>query len=325
MSLPLDKTLKIGVSTMYRRTEPAVGPGFPRIDEMVEVVSQVDRLGFNSFWVGDHISMEIPFLDPFQQLAQAAVISRRLTFGVGVYLLPLRHPAPVAKQAATMDLLTEGRFIFGVGVGGEFPKEYEACRCADQRARRAARREHRGAAQAVDRQSGDTRGALLPLQGRQDGAGPAATGRPAGLVRWTSGRRVESGRSHRRRLDLLCRLAGDVRQEHDGIRRPQRKRAAPSTVSAPRHLMFCRVGDSYEQALDRELASSLSVRYAMDMKPARALWGRRPPARCRREDPRLSRGRRPPHRARSRRPLREPRRPVRALRDASRPLLKDIM
>ncbi|MDA1097924.1 MAG: LLM class flavin-dependent oxidoreductase, partial [Proteobacteria bacterium] len=33
----------------------------------------------------------------------------------------------MAKQIATIDLLTEGRFIFGVGVGGEFPKEYEAC------------------------------------------------------------------------------------------------------------------------------------------------------------------------------------------------------
>ena len=126
MALPLDKTLKLGVSTMSRRTEPATGPWIPRIDELVETVSHVDRLGFNSFWVGDHISMAIPFLDPFQQIAQASVVSRRLTFGTGVYLLPLRHPAPVAKQVATMDLLTEGRFIFGVGVGGEFPKEYEA-------------------------------------------------------------------------------------------------------------------------------------------------------------------------------------------------------
>ena len=44
-----------------------------------------------------------------------------------MYLLPLRHPAPVAKQVATLDHLTEGRLIFGVGVGGEFPKEYEVC------------------------------------------------------------------------------------------------------------------------------------------------------------------------------------------------------
>ena len=51
----------------------------------------------------------------------------RLQLGTAVYLLPLRHPTPVAKQVSTLDHLTEGRFIFGVGVGGEFPKEYEAC------------------------------------------------------------------------------------------------------------------------------------------------------------------------------------------------------
>jgi len=39
----------------------------------------------------------------------------------------LRHPAPVAKEIATLDHLTEGRLIFGVGIGGEFPKEYEVC------------------------------------------------------------------------------------------------------------------------------------------------------------------------------------------------------
>ena len=65
------------------------------------------------------------FFDPFQLLAQAAVASPRLLLGTGVYLLPLRHPGPVAKQAATLDHLSEGRFIFGVGIGGEFPKEYE--------------------------------------------------------------------------------------------------------------------------------------------------------------------------------------------------------
>ena len=127
MTLPLDDKLKIGVNTMLRRTEPASGPWLPTVDELIATVEQVDRLGFDSFWCGDHIAMAIPFLDPFAQIAQAAVVSRRLTFGTAVFLLPLRHPAPVAKQVATLDHLTGGRFVFGVGIGGEFPKEYEAC------------------------------------------------------------------------------------------------------------------------------------------------------------------------------------------------------
>src|SRR3984957_14350097 len=127
MTLPLDASLRIGIQTIHRRTEPATGPWLPRIDEIVSLVEVVDRCGYDSLWVGDHVSFAVPILDPLLQLAQAAVVSRRLTLGTSVYLLPLRHPAPVAKQVATLDHLTEGRLIFGVGVGGEFPKEYEVC------------------------------------------------------------------------------------------------------------------------------------------------------------------------------------------------------
>jgi len=127
MNLPLEPKLKIGVQTIHRRTEPATEVWLPLIDEMREVVELVEGCGFDSLWVGDHISFPVAILDPLLQLAQAAVISRRLLLGTAVYLLPLRHPAPVAKQVATLDHLTEGRLIFGVGVGGEFPKEYEVC------------------------------------------------------------------------------------------------------------------------------------------------------------------------------------------------------
>ena len=126
-SLPLDTRLRIGIQTIHRRTEPASRPWRPAIDELVSLVELVDRSGYDLLWVGDHISFAVPILDPLLQLAQAAVVSRRLTLGTSVYLLPLRHPTPVAKQVATLDHLTEGRLIFGVGVGGEFPKEYEVC------------------------------------------------------------------------------------------------------------------------------------------------------------------------------------------------------
>jgi probable F420-dependent oxidoreductase len=127
MDLPLEAKLKIGVQTIHRRTEPATAPWLPSIDVMRELVALIEECGFDSLWAGDHISFPVAILDPLLQLAQAAVVSRRLLFGTSVYLLPLRHPGPVAKQVATLDHLTEGRLIFGVGVGGEFPKEYEVC------------------------------------------------------------------------------------------------------------------------------------------------------------------------------------------------------
>jgi alkanesulfonate monooxygenase SsuD/methylene tetrahydromethanopterin reductase-like flavin-dependent oxidoreductase (luciferase family) len=63
-------------------------------------------------------------------------MSRRLVFGTGVYLVPLRHPTPVAKQVSTLDHLTEGRFIFGVGVGGEFPRSSRPAACRSERGAR---------------------------------------------------------------------------------------------------------------------------------------------------------------------------------------------
>src|SRR5258708_21998557 len=127
MALPLDDRLSIGIQTIHRRTEPATAPWQPTIDEMQALVRLVDDCGYDSLWVGDHIAFAVAILDPLLQLAQAAVVSRRLKLGTNVYLLPLRHPVPAAKQVATLDHLSEGRLIFGVGVGGELPKEFGAC------------------------------------------------------------------------------------------------------------------------------------------------------------------------------------------------------
>ena len=79
MDLPLDRRLSLGIQTIHRRTEPGVGPWHPEIDELVKLVQLVDRCGYDSLWVGDHIAFALPILDPFLQLAQAAVVSRRLT------------------------------------------------------------------------------------------------------------------------------------------------------------------------------------------------------------------------------------------------------
>src|ERR1700677_1863138 len=113
--LPLDSRLLIGIQTIHRRTEPATAPWLPRIDELVSLVELIDRSGYDSLWVGDHISFAVPILDPLLQLAQAAAVSRRLTLGTSVYLLPLSHPAPAAKKAPPLDHMPEGRLIFGVG------------------------------------------------------------------------------------------------------------------------------------------------------------------------------------------------------------------
>src|SRR3546814_1644716 len=59
VNLPLDARLRVGIQTIHRRTEPAVGPWLPTIAQMREIVTLVDRCGYDSLWVGDHISFPV--------------------------------------------------------------------------------------------------------------------------------------------------------------------------------------------------------------------------------------------------------------------------
>jgi probable F420-dependent oxidoreductase len=268
MELPLEDRLSIGIQNIHRRTEPATEPWRPTIDEMQALVRLVDDCGYDSLWVGDHIAFAVAIFDPLLQLAQAAVVSRRLKLGTNVYLVPLRHPVPVAKQVATLDHLSEGRLIFGVGVGGEFPKEFEAC--GVPLAERGARLT---AAMPLLRQLWS--GAPVSYDGRYFGAfsdvsmQPPAR-QPGGPPIWVGGR-----------ADAALARAGRLA---DGwisyVITPETYRAGLEKIAAAAeaagrkiarfgtgHLLFARLDTSCEKALDAA-AATLSHRYAMDFRRA---------------------------------------------------------
>jgi probable F420-dependent oxidoreductase len=267
MALPLDTTLKIGITTMLRRTDAAGEPWLPELDDLITVVEQVDKLGFDSFWCGDHIAFTVPFLDPFLQIAQAAVVSRRLTFGTAVYLLPLRHPTPVAKQVATLDHLTGGRFIFGVGIGGEFPKEYESCGVAINE--RGARL---GESIEVIRKlwSGESvshRGRFFRFEDvrmtpppRQKGGPPIWCGGRSEAALRRAARVADGWFSYAVSPEMFAKGLGTIEA---AALQAGRKLDCYGTA----HLLFTRIGDSYERALDAA-AETLSTRYGMNMRPA---------------------------------------------------------
>jgi probable F420-dependent oxidoreductase len=100
--------------------------GMPAIQEMMANVRRAEHLGFDSIWSGDHLIMHSPIMDVMTVLASFAAITKRVTLGTAVYLMPLRHPVATAKQVTSLDLLSGGRFIFGVGVGGEIVREFDA-------------------------------------------------------------------------------------------------------------------------------------------------------------------------------------------------------
>lgn len=266
MDLPLEPNLQIGVMSIHRRTEPAEAAWRPRIDELRELVEQVDACGFDSIWAGDHISFPIAILDPLLVAAQAAIISRRLVFGTAVYLLPLRHPVPVAKQVATLDHLTEGRFIFGVGVGGEFPKEYEACGVPPK---------ERGArlSEAIPLLRKLWTGEPVTHAGRHYGTFVGVPLQPpawqtGGPPIWCGGRSDAALARAGRIADGWIAYVVTPEMYRDGLA----KIAAAATGRAltkfgTGHQLFLRLDDSYDRALDAA-TETLSHRYAMDFRRA---------------------------------------------------------
>lgn len=87
----------------------------------------VEALGYDSVWVSEHIAFHVPTFDALTTMAALAARTSRLRIGSAVLLLPLRPPAAVAKAVTTLDIISGGRILLGVGVGGEYPPEFAAC------------------------------------------------------------------------------------------------------------------------------------------------------------------------------------------------------
>src|SRR4030095_6910103 len=94
--------------------------------EQWALARRVEALDYHPLWTGDHVSFHGPIYESLTLLASYASVTQKIRLGTAVYLLALRHPTIAAKVTSTLDALSGGRLIFGVGVGGENPKEFEA-------------------------------------------------------------------------------------------------------------------------------------------------------------------------------------------------------
>ncbi len=112
---------------------------------LAAVARKAEELGYESLWIPEHIILPVtykspypysssgrmpappdtPLHDPMLALAYVAAITSRVRLATGIYVLPIRNAFTTAKAVASLDVLSGGRFIFGIGIGW-LEEEFEA-------------------------------------------------------------------------------------------------------------------------------------------------------------------------------------------------------
>jgi probable F420-dependent oxidoreductase len=92
-----------------------------------EQLTRVEDLGFDIMTTGEHIIFFRPILDVVTVLAHAAAVTKRIKLVPSTIILPLRHPTIMAKELTSLDILSKGRLIASLGIGGDYPREFQAC------------------------------------------------------------------------------------------------------------------------------------------------------------------------------------------------------
>src|SRR4026207_967194 len=115
---------------------PLYGPARPR-GNVIAFARRIEALGYDSLWASDHVVLphrmttpypynptgqfplapDVPFLAPLTTLALVAGVTERVLLGTSILVLPHRNPVLAAKMCATLDHLSGGRAVLGVGAG----------------------------------------------------------------------------------------------------------------------------------------------------------------------------------------------------------------
>lgn len=127
----MNARVELGIAIPQTFPGRLVDPQFIR-----QHLQRAEALGFHSAWTVEHILGSIPSLEPLDLLTWASAVTERMKLGSAVLLTGLRSPVHLAKSLATLDHLSHGRLIVGVGLGGN-PAVYPAYGISAER--RAAR------------------------------------------------------------------------------------------------------------------------------------------------------------------------------------------
>jgi len=121
--------------------------------DVAVLAKRIEQLGFDSLWMPEHVFVPVKtespwpgsrdgviprvyadIVDPFVALARASAVTSRIKLATGICLVPERNPLLLAKEVATLDMYSGGRFLFGIGagwlreeteiMGGDFPRRW---------------------------------------------------------------------------------------------------------------------------------------------------------------------------------------------------------
>ncbi|HZP44982.1 MAG TPA: LLM class flavin-dependent oxidoreductase [Candidatus Binataceae bacterium] len=103
------------------------GVAMPSVKGIPEFAQKAEALGFDYLGSGEHMMFHGAVPNSLINLSVAAGATKKIKLMSTVVLLPLYTPMVLAKMTAVLDVASDGRYHMGIGVGGEFPKEFEAC------------------------------------------------------------------------------------------------------------------------------------------------------------------------------------------------------
>jgi len=238
----------------------------------LELARRVEALGYDSVWTGDHVSFHNPLYESLTLLAAYAGITTRIRLGTAVYLLALRPAAIAAKVTASLDALSGGRLIFGVGVGGENPKEFELC--GVPHGERGAR-----VTEAIDVVRTLWRDTPATFKGRfssfeKVSIDPKPVQRPGPPI-WIGGRSdaalTRAGRQGEGWVSYVVQPERYA-QSVDKIRRAAESAGRKLDGFVTAHLAFVTIGRDYESA-KAAWVKCLTNRYAQDFEPLAKKYG----------------------------------------------------
>jgi probable F420-dependent oxidoreductase len=98
-------------------------------DDLARIARAAEQAGLESLWTGEHVVLpdpqvppsplppDVPILDPVVALTFMAAHTTRIRLGTGIIILPQRNPLVLAKELASLDVLSKGRLVFGIGIG----------------------------------------------------------------------------------------------------------------------------------------------------------------------------------------------------------------